>query len=107
MKLATKGELETSGAVGMYQMDRDKLSRRLRSFVQRSSFVFIFRSLLSAAEVVPHIVEGFRRVRGGQISPTKVSINIRFDADVIASLRESGRGWQTRVNDILRKAIIG
>ena len=60
-----------------------------------------------AAEVVPHIVEGFRRVRGRQISPTKVSINIRLAADVVASLRESGRGWQTRVNDILRKAIIG
>lgn len=33
----------------------------------------------------------------------KVATTIRFDADVPAALRASGRGWQTRVNDVVRE----
>lgn len=36
----------------------------------------------------------------------KEMITIRLDPDVLAKLREAGPGWQTRVNDILRKAIL-
>jgi uncharacterized protein (DUF4415 family) len=32
----------------------------------------------------------------------KVQTAIRFDADVIAALKATGRGWQTRVNDTMR-----
>jgi uncharacterized protein (DUF4415 family) len=34
--------------------------------------------------------------------PLKVSTTIRFDADVLAALKATGPGWQTRVNDALR-----
>lgn len=37
--------------------------------------------------------------------PLKVSTTIRFDADVLAALRATGKGWQTRVNDLLRADI--
>lgn len=37
--------------------------------------------------------------------PNKVPISIRLDADLVATLRASGRGWQSRVNAILRDAI--
>jgi len=43
------------------------------------------------------------RRRGVQKSPTKVPTTIRFDADVLAELKASGRGWQTRVNDAVRE----
>jgi uncharacterized protein (DUF4415 family) len=43
------------------------------------------------------------RRRGAQKTPTKVSTTIRFDADVLAELKASGRGWQTRVNDAVRE----
>jgi len=42
------------------------------------------------------------RRRGVQKAPTKVPTTIRFDADVLAELKASGRGWQTRVNDAVR-----
>jgi uncharacterized protein (DUF4415 family) len=29
---------------------------------------------------------------------------LRLDADVIAHFRRSGRGWQSRINSVLRKA---
>ena len=45
---------------------------------------------------------GARR-RGPQKAPTKVPTTIRFDADVLAALKASGRGWQTRVNDAMRE----
>ena len=43
-----------------------------------------------------------RRGRGRQRAPTKVLTTIRLDADVIAFFRAQGRGYQTRINDVLR-----
>ncbi len=39
--------------------------------------------------------------------PQKKVLSIRLDADVLDALRKSGKGWQTRVNDLLRQAVIG
>jgi uncharacterized protein (DUF4415 family) len=33
---------------------------------------------------------------------TKEPVKIRLDADVLAALRATGEGWQTRINDTLR-----
>ncbi|MGO9518952.1 MAG: BrnA antitoxin family protein [Candidatus Korobacteraceae bacterium] len=35
--------------------------------------------------------------------PKKKSVTIRLDADVIAWLKASGKGYQTRINDYLRQ----
>ncbi len=35
--------------------------------------------------------------------PTE-TVNIRLDADVVAHFRATGRGWQSRINAVLRKA---
>ena len=48
------------------------------------------------------VVLGYVRTRGPQKAPTKVQTAIRFDADVLAALKATGRGWQTRVNDAMR-----
>jgi uncharacterized protein (DUF4415 family) len=39
--------------------------------------------------------------------PTKKQLTIRLDADVLDWLKESGRGYQTRINRILRVAMEG
>jgi uncharacterized protein (DUF4415 family) len=46
-----------------------------------------------------------RRGRGPQRAPTKVSTTIRLDADVLAFFRATGRGYQTQINDELRKVV--
>ena len=47
---------------------------------------------------------GKKLVRRGRPSgSTKISTTIRFDADVIAALKATGKGWQTKANDVLRK----
>lgn len=44
-----------------------------------------------------------RRPRGKQKAPRKVPTTIRFDSDVLAALKASGKGWQTRVNEAMRE----
>jgi uncharacterized protein (DUF4415 family) len=38
-------------------------------------------------------------------SGRKVSTTVRLDADVIAHFKAQGPGWQTRINEALRKAM--
>ncbi|MGQ0708775.1 MAG: BrnA antitoxin family protein [Rhodoferax sp.] len=58
-----------------------------------------------APELYAGLLEMNRRagVRGPQKAPTKEVTTIRFDADVLAALRATGKGWQTRVNDAMRE----
>jgi uncharacterized protein (DUF4415 family) len=48
-------------------------------------------------------VTEYRRLRGRPVGSTKEQIAIRFDADVLAALRATGKGWQTRVNSVMRE----
>ena len=46
-----------------------------------------------------------RRGRGPQKAPTKVLTTVRLDADVMAFFKSQGRGYQTRINEELRKVV--
>ncbi len=46
-----------------------------------------------------------KRGRGPQKAPTKVLTTVRLDADVLAFFKGQGNGYQTRINDELRKAV--
>lgn len=56
------------------------------------------------SEAFPELYASWKKTRGKQKEPTKVSVGIRLSPDVVAHFRATGRGWQTRVDDILRKA---
>jgi uncharacterized protein (DUF4415 family) len=45
--------------------------------------------------------------RGPQKMPTKQQVTLRLDRDVIERFRSTGSGWQSRINDVLRKAKVG
>jgi Uncharacterized protein conserved in bacteria len=47
----------------------------------------------------------FRRGRGSQKAPTKVSTTIRLDRDVLEFFQSKGAGYQTRINEALRGVI--
>lgn len=47
-----------------------------------------------------------RAVRGQMYRPVKRSVTMRLDADVIAWLKEDGRGYQTKANALLRKEML-
>ena len=49
-------------------------------------------------------IEAARKKRGRPAgSGNKEQVAIRFDRDVLAALRATGPGWQTRVNDAMRE----
>lgn len=45
-------------------------------------------------------------VRGRFYRPVKQAISLRVDADVVAWLKRSGKGYQTRANRILRERML-
>lgn len=54
------------------------------------------------------LLEGDKLIRRGRpkAASTKEPVKIRLDADVLAALRASGEGWQTRINDTLRASLL-
>ncbi len=42
--------------------------------------------------------------RGRPPGATKQLVSLRLDTDVLTALRAQGPGWQTRANEVLRKA---
>ncbi|MFA4995440.1 MAG: BrnA antitoxin family protein [Bdellovibrionales bacterium] len=58
-----------------------------------------------ALEVVPNLVAAYERTRGRPVGRKKEVISLSVDKDVLAALRASGAGWQTRVNNLLKAAV--
>ncbi|HUY68699.1 MAG TPA: BrnA antitoxin family protein [Alphaproteobacteria bacterium] len=53
----------------------------------------------------PALAGAVKRSRGRPHGRTKETLHISLDAEIAASLRKSGKGWQTRLNDMLRAAV--
>jgi uncharacterized protein (DUF4415 family) len=57
---------------------------------------------------IPPLTESFWRnaVRNPYYRPVKRQLTVRLDSDVVAWLRRGGKGYQTRLNRVLREAMI-
>ena len=57
---------------------------------------------------IPPLDERFWKnaVRNPFYRPVKKQVTLRIDADVLAWLRQQGDGYQTRLNDLLRSAMV-
>jgi uncharacterized protein (DUF4415 family) len=55
----------------------------------------------------PEMRDWSQAVVGKFYRPIKKSLTIRLDADVLAWLKSQGRGYQTRLNKLLRAAMEG
>jgi uncharacterized protein (DUF4415 family) len=69
-----------------------------------------FAGARPAAEVLPEFIgaratqELLRGSRGRPRKPDKkVNQTLRLDADVLEAYRQEGKGWQTRINEVLRR----
>ncbi|AEG51858.1 BrnA antitoxin family protein [Sinorhizobium meliloti] len=57
------------------------------------------------AEAFPDLAESIKRARGRPaVENPRQQISIRLDPDVIEHYKATGKGWQSRMNDDLRKA---
>jgi uncharacterized protein (DUF4415 family) len=43
--------------------------------------------------------------RGPQKAATKVAVTLRLDPEVLAAFKADGPGWQTRINQALKKVV--
>lgn len=61
-------------------------------------------------EAFPELAASIDRVKASRGRPalavTKQSVTIRLDPDVIAKFKATGKGWQSRVNEVLKQAKI-
>lgn len=66
-----------------------------------------FATARQAKDVLPPaLYDGLvkeRRGRGPQKTPIKKPVTIRVDQDVLKSYKSTGKGWQSRMNDVLRE----
>ncbi|PYE90118.1 BrnA antitoxin family protein [Phyllobacterium leguminum] len=57
---------------------------------------------------IPPLTEKFweNAIRNPFLKPTKTSTTVRIDSDVLAWLKSQGKGYQTRMNGILRREML-
>src|SRR3546814_15482186 len=56
----------------------------------------------------PDVADELRRGRGRPAkADRKVNQTLRLDADVLEAYRQAGKGWQTRINQVLREHMPG
>lgn len=62
-----------------------------------------FAKARPATELPAHIRAAFPKTRGPQKAATKIAVSLRLDPDVVAAFKAKGPGWQSRIDDALRK----
>lgn len=56
---------------------------------------------------IPEVKDWSGAVVGKFYRPVKEALSIRLDADLLAWFKGQGAGYQTRINEVLRKAMVG
>lgn len=64
-----------------------------------------FARALRGDDIPPEIRAAFPKTRGRPAGSAKQLVSLRIDRDVLDSFRASGPGWQSRINEALRKAV--
>jgi uncharacterized DUF497 family protein len=106
----SEGEDEVVRIISARRADRKTTSSRVLTAAQR-------RELANLAAMpddkidysdIPPLTEKFweNAVRNPFYRPVKQQLTVRLDADVIAWLRQRGEGYQTRLNALLRSAML-
>ena len=55
-------------------------------------------------EVFPQLAKSIRKGRGPNKAPTKKRVSLRLSPEVVEHFKSQGPGWQSRIDDTLRKA---
>jgi uncharacterized protein (DUF4415 family) len=79
----------------------DKQGRELKALAARPE------SRINTSDIPPLTDAFWKNARRNPFyRPVKASTTVRIDADVLAWLKSKGRGYQTRLNRILREAML-
>ena len=67
---------------------------------------FFDRAAIKKGDVIIRPAQGTLTRRGRpKLEHPKRQVTVRLDSDLVARLRETGPGWQSRINALLRKAV--
>ena len=66
-----------------------------------------FARARAAIEVDADLVENSARQQDQRKADAKENVTIPLDADLVARFRESGPGWEDRLNETLRRVVFG
>ena len=64
-----------------------------------------FATMRPTSETHPEVVKAYRRSRGKQKAPTKIATSIRLSENVLDAYKQSGPGWQSRIDQDLQDII--
>ena len=57
------------------------------------------------AAAFPELADSIRRARGRPpVEKPRRHVSLRLDPDVLEKFKATGKGWQSRINDVLRDA---
>jgi len=82
---------------------REVLPPALYAALTDKSKPVVFRHVTDAEHAAR--VQVIRRRGRPKSAAPKEKINVRLSPDVLAALRATGRGWQTRIDTLLREAV--
>ncbi len=91
-----------------YELDKDKpLKLTEEQKAQLAKLATMPDSEIDLSEI-PELTDDFwgNAVRGRFYKPTKQATTVRVDSDVLYWLKKQGKGYQTRMNTILREAML-
>ncbi|HKU55229.1 MAG TPA: BrnA antitoxin family protein [Rhizomicrobium sp.] len=55
---------------------------------------------------MPEVVEAMKRGRGRpKVESPKARVSLRLDPKIVAAYKATGEGWQSRINEILARAL--
>ena len=57
------------------------------------------------SEVFPDLSASIRKGRGPNKAPTKKLVSLRLSPEVVAHFKSTGAGWQSRIDETLRKVV--
>ncbi|MFD1328197.1 BrnA antitoxin family protein [Mycoplana ramosa] len=64
-----------------------------------------FKQARPFAEAFPDLMESIRRARGRPpVARPKQQVSLRLDPEVIEKFKATGKGWQARINEVLKRA---
>jgi uncharacterized protein (DUF4415 family) len=65
-----------------------------------------FAGAKSLKAAMPDVVEAMKRGRGRpKVENPKERVSLRLDPKIVAAYKATGEGWQSRINEILARAL--
>ena len=66
-----------------------------------------FSQMRTAAEVLPEVVENYRKNRGRPFKENpKIQLSLRLSPETVNYFRSTGKGWQTKIDEVLKEYVI-